>query len=1618
MNRRFSLQRGGLFALATGLLFLIAGDRGVTQIPQGIDPLEVLNLQIKPNVAILLDTSGSMQETPYGSGTLGDHPGSKMYQAKQVLKSVVTANQGNVNFMFGSYKYSGIPSFDPCPGGGCTGDLRINAKPLRFRYSTTSWAATATPVLPVEGPAPWMAVSTTEASLANLYAFQWIQNSATIQNNQLRFNETNGPTCTVVVPPAFYTGATLAAALTTQMNLCVAKANVYTVSYLSGVFTFSKTGLRQFTLMWADPASTLRGPFRMTANQGPGNGSFATADARINLLQRSTSDEITPNCSTPKECYDPDGPSGPSPIRGVTTYWLYAQKVWNGETIQVDGSGVACNIIPGPPTAPNPTVTLQRISGCATPTVVSTTTFTWSGGDNKGAGSCQTNFEKRVPFFNCRADVSLPGIQSTTIQPFLQNEVPLDGAGGLLGYSESTDGTGDILTMPSPGGVFASGGTPMAGSFDGFRTFFGGVGGLWSSGQALPFPQNLTAISTHPSPKERTIVIMVTDGDQNCTPFNNGTGTTGAPYPAGMIDSDSASLGAAMATQRLYDPAANGTGSGTVASDGTINGDPGGSVTTYVVAFGNGASAARANWIAWGGSGMNRSGGNIGTFSGSPTWITVPTTAERNACKTCVDAFLAPDAATLTDVLTKLLNQGATTGEFSSQQSLSDSIFEYVGEAPFPNTTGTALPDPTNPATRYQFLSPVRFASTFSMPLFTGKVRAYTNDGPDALAQSAALCIPGAACERWDANARLVSRVSTGMTGGCPQSGTVGNTVGQCSFKRLSGFPTATDLTIRTSTAAIKRRIYTSSQNGVFGPTIDNLLLSQSPFRIALWPPQVINPKSVAPQDDTSEGLFDAAMGLPPDSTPAANQGTAFATLQSSYKACKGAPLVAACTGTVTAQMKRARREAREMLLAFLAGALYVPDVNGDPKRSLGTLAPDYAAGDILYAARTSIVAESTLATAAVIGPPQEEEPGATDWVSEYKLYRDGPRCPSAGNCNPVTPGGSGFNPDSPSGNLIGAGFGLRSPDADGIPTQAAADNRSALKPVMSVLYVGTNSGLHAFRAGPNVYSGPGVSFTPPTPPSLPVVGNNNPAVCVPSATVECGGEELWALVPFDQLGKLQGRYLTNPQKRSPHDYMIARAVRFSDLFIPDPGTAANPSGNAVTKNNVAGTPISMSLKGVWRKVMFFGRGAGGSYLSAIDVTAPGPFTRLSLDAGGPILLWNRGNPDTSDGLVLGSGNVLNNPLTATGPGSDYDAYLRMGQTWSVPAVGFVDRTANKTARKDAGADFVAYVGSGYGRTGATPVQGTTFYALDALTGDVIKSADVGSRPGMAYENALVANPAIFNTSRFVYKSGGIPAPNVAADKASRVYFGDIHGRMWKVLTARPDVAIPMSDLGTNEAVATAVAILGLPPNDPAKVPYILATSGNDSRATGPFFGYGFRDDGDPTNVTTLPGVVANGVTTFPPVVSTFSQDLGTNFRGTVQPSVVYSDTTALGRVFFGGTRFNPVGSTFAPTDEPCRSSFDSVVFALGVESGGAAYSFGPSKLFQNSRIAAITTAGSPRGSELIVDEGLVKSGQPVPPPPAMGQTPNKTTSQANVVPLQRPGEPLPTVRFGSTICQ
>ena len=183
--------------LVGGLVLLLAGDRGraSVSVTPGIDPLETLDLEIKPNVILILDSSGSMNDTPGNNTIGGDHPDSKIGAAKRVLLQAIQNNETKVNFMYGTYTQStsGSPVQTPSTLGN-TGQGND-----RFSY-WTKIDPLAVPVVP-------------NLFLNQVYAYQTISNSGSVINNILYFDE-GGALFSCAITPGFYASG---AALATQL---------------------------------------------------------------------------------------------------------------------------------------------------------------------------------------------------------------------------------------------------------------------------------------------------------------------------------------------------------------------------------------------------------------------------------------------------------------------------------------------------------------------------------------------------------------------------------------------------------------------------------------------------------------------------------------------------------------------------------------------------------------------------------------------------------------------------------------------------------------------------------------------------------------------------------------------------------------------------------------------------------------------------------------------------------------------------------------------------------------------------------------------------------------------------------------------------------------------------------------------------------------------------------------------------------------------------------------------------------------------------------------------------------------------------------------------------------
>ena len=926
-------------------------------------------------------------------------------------------------------------------------------------------------------------------------------------------------------------------------------------------------------------------------------------------------------------------------------------------------------------------------------------------------------------------------------------------------------------------------------------------------------------------------------------------------------------------------------------------------------------------------------------------------------------AYRAGDAEAVRRQVDVAISEAIASGTFSTESSITESIYEYAG---------VSAVDPASPTDRYSTRVPVLLQSSFDMPGFVGHLKAFRFAATAADCPAPGVFLGSNLCQLWDAGTKLRDRlwVGTGSRAGmCPgatsYSACLAAHAGALDASRFYTFgelhgstePTS-PLFAPASDARLHRRVFTTSRNGVFaypasfgepfGPSA-----AQTP--VPLWPPTTTGTGAVAPSDTTSypAGVVDAGLGI---------SALTFDDLVSRFGVCLGVGAPAACTfdpANPTIQTLHARKEAREMILAWMAGAQVVQAADGLPRR----VASGASAGELLYQARSWLLAESTLAVPAVVPPPLEARP--TLHTAEYLLFRDGIR----DNSGAVTA--------TDGRQQTASGLGLRNPDTGNSPTTLAAD--ATFKPLMSVVYHASNDMLHAFRAAP----------------SCPPATNISPTC---GSTGDTGGEELWGYVPFDQLGKLAERL--QGHGRNPHVYMLASSVRFTDVFVP--------AGTPFTITGTGSGSAARTFQGRWRTMMLIGRGIAGKYYTALDITAAGAFNLTALQTQPPIPMWSRGNPDTVDGDPAGTANST----TAAGDNgaTDLSSYATMGETWSVPAIASMPQTPNF------GKEFGVFGGSGYS-PGQVSTEGKTFYVMDALSGDILHAKAVPdaadcATPGTCVPNALVANAAAYVAVQLAPGFVGNPS----ASTASMVYIGDLHGRMWKYITSSPSVGMVLlkdagAVVGRNQAIGAAAGLLNV-----SNKPHVYFETGNDLRVNVPpnFSMFGVRDDLADTSPfcdnTTDANIVCAGNYAFP-VLFQFGFDSTTvtgqdfsGYRGTAQPATAFNGSQ-LGRTFFIGTKLTDVPAN-------CNGRFDSVLFAVGAVSGNAVFDLdGTGGITASDRAARISgKVNALRGAlgQIVLDKGDLGASLPkAPPAPAAVSSVNEGSSGEVLIQRIKAGSPV-----------
>jgi hypothetical protein len=457
-----------------------------------------------------------------------------------------------------------------------------------------------------------------------------------------------------------------------------------------------------------------------------------------------------------------------------------------------------------------------------------------------------------------------------------------------------------------------------------------------------------------------------------------------------------------------------------------------------------------------------------------------------------------------------------------------------------------------------------------------------------------------------------------------------------------------------------------------------------------------------------------------------------------------------------------------------------------------------------------------------------------------------------------------------------------RSPDVDPpTPTVPYSDFYGDNINRMTVAYLGTNGGMmQAFRAD--------------------------------------NGYEIYGYIPHDLLPDLKDfvrTLVTDTNSITGHHFFVAASATVQDAFLQD-----SPNGDPE-----------------WRTVLAFGRGAGGKFVTALDVTDVGDWDgddNLASPTGSqaPVLLFTVGNNEDGVSVIRDSGGLLTSVNN-----DDYDGF---GETWSLPVMG---RVHNGTAE----GQWVLFMGTGYGCVGTD--EGRYLYALTLEDGTVYfqssQIADVvdgsAGEPGID-QNGTPATPTLFNPHE--------PGINDGRDFVTRVYIGDLQGVIHKLdatandpadwqfgpffeVTDEADQAEAQGD--HNQPITVQIEALKLVGTNTI---FLFVGTGGDSRVqlSDPesFKMVGILDtDNDGTVAVTDPGFPGT-LLTLENGVDKFFFHLPEGDR-VVVPPVLARNTTTNGVVFFTTVRpeFNPAN---------CSLTFTSTLFAAGVTSGLGSFDLDP----------------------------------------------------------------------------
>jgi Tfp pilus tip-associated adhesin PilY1 len=373
-------------------------------------------------------------------------------------------------------------------------------------------------------------------------------------------------------------------------------------------------------------------------------------------------------------------------------------------------------------------------------------------------------------------------------------------------------------------------------------------------------------------------------------------------------------------------------------------------------------------------------------------------------------------------------------------------------------------------------------------------------------------------------------------------------------------------------------------------------------------------------------------------------------------------------------------------------------------------------------------------------------------------------------------------------------------------------------------------------------------------------------------------GDEVFAYIPDDAMGLAPGEVAGS------RDIL----AEFVELVVAENNGIQNHQFTMSGAPSVKDAFLRSDFTGddEWHTILSFGRGRGGRFLSALDVTDP----------QNPELRFNIGN---REGI-----NETDTRLDG------------LGETWSIPVMGNV-QTDNPLADPDRADQWLAFFGAGFGCNNAQK-EGHYLFAVRVENGTVYHRSQVtnDSTAAVPY-NAVVTMPTLYNPHQ----------SDVADNKdyVTRAYVGDVQGVIWKLVTTdfNPNnwTFRKFAELGKNQPITAPIALMDDPNSQQV---YVMAGTGGDLRASSATNTFKFATfiDQDPDGANT---------SQYPVGSSPFwSKNLNPGERVYISPVTIGTvENTATPLVFFAASQPGFDNAT-------CTGFFNSSLFALGLLSGQA----------------------------------------------------------------------------------